>query len=122
MCDMLTAGKYAQALDKISDLERAGEPAIAVLAIIARQLRQLYAARLAQNAQKGEDYIMKILSLRYISIARRIRSSASRISLSRLRAALVLCMETDAALKSSRAQPYELIRLFVMRYAALEEN
>lgn len=122
MCDALTAGQYAQALDRISDLERAGEAAIAVLAIIARQFRQLYAARLAQDARRGDDYIMKILSLRYISIARRIRASAERISLFRLRSALLLCMETDAALKSSRAQPYELIRLFVMRYAALEEK
>ena len=63
---------------------------------------------------------MKILSLRYVSIARRISQSASRISLTKLRAALMLCMETDTALKSSRAQPYELIRLFVMRYAALD--
>lgn len=122
MCDVLASGKYAQALDMIGDLERAGEAAIAVLAILARQFRQLYTARLAQNARKGDDYIMKALSLRYISIVRRISSSAARISLSRLRAALVLCMETDAALKSSRAQPYELIRLFVMRYAALEES
>jgi len=120
MCDELAAGRYGKALDMIGDLERAGEAAIAVISVIARQFRQLYAARLAQNARRGDDYIMKILSLRYVSIARRISQSASRISLTKLRAALMLCMETDTALKSSRAQPYELIRLFVMRYAALD--
>ncbi len=121
MCDVLTAGQYAKALEQICDLERAGEAPIAVLAILARQFRQLYTTKLAQNAGKNDTFIMKTLGLRYLSIARRIGASAARIPLSRLRAALLLCLETDAALKSSRAQPYELIRLLVMRYAALEE-
>ena len=122
MCDELSAGRWSKALDMIGDLEHAGESAIAVMSVIARQFRQLYAARLAQNARKSDDYIMKILSLRYISIARRISASASRISLSRLRTALVLCRETDAALKSSGADPYELVRLFVLKYASCEER
>lgn len=122
MCDELTAGSYNKALEMIGDLEQNGEAAIVVISVIARQFRQLYAARLAIERGKSEDYVMKILSLRYISIARRICSAANRIELTRLRTALLLCRETDEALKSSRISPYELVRMFILRYAALDSR
>lgn len=122
MCDELTAGRYSKALDMIGDLEYTGESAVSVIAVIARQLRQLYGARLAINQGKREDYVMKMLSLRYMSIARKICSSAMRIETNKLRKALILCLETDEALKSSRAVPYDLIRMFVMKFAALDSK
>lgn len=122
MCDALTAGNYARALDMLSDLETAGESAIPVMAIIARQFRQLYCARMAYDRRRSEREVMELLSLRFASIARRILASAARIPLARLRRVLLLCMQTDTALKSSRAQPYETLRLFIMQCAVLEKE
>ncbi len=122
MCDALTGGNYARALDMLSDLETAGEAPIAVMAIIARQFRQLYAARMAFDRRMSERELMELLSLRFASIARRISASAARIPLAHLRRVLLLCMETDTALKSSRAQPYETLRLFIMQCAVLERE
>lgn len=122
MCDALTGGNYARALDMLSDLETAGEAAIAVMAVIARQFRQLYAARMAYDRRLPEREVMEILSLRFSSIVRRISASAARMPLARLRRVLMLCMETDQALKSSRAAPYETLRLFIMRCAVLEKE
>lgn len=121
MCDELTAGHYSRALSMLSDLETAREEAIPVVAVIARQFRQLYGARLALEAQKDRSYIMELLGLRSSYIANRVSESARRVPLPRLRKALIYCLEADTELKSSRAAPYDIVRMLIMKYAA-DEN
>ncbi len=118
MCDELAANHTGRALLMLADLETSREPAVAVTAVIARQFRQLYAARLALESGRDRAYIMQLTGLRYPYHANRLIDSARRIPLPLLRYALLSCMEADAELKSSRAADYDTVRMLIMRYAA----
>ncbi len=118
LCDELAAGHTGRALLLLSDLETAREPAVAVTAVIARQFRQLYAARLAIQAGRDRAYVMQLTGQRFPYHATRLMDSARRMSVPLLREALVACMEADAELKSSRAADYDTVRMLIMRYAA----
>ncbi len=118
MCDELAANHTGRALTMLSDLETSREPAIAVTAVIARQFRQLYAARLALESGRDRAAIMQLTGLRFPYHANRLIDSARRMPLPLLRYALVSCMEADAELKSSRAADYDTVRMLMMRYAA----
>ena len=118
MCDELAANHTGRALTMLSDLETSREPAIAVTAVIARQFRQLYAARLALESGRDRAAIMQLTGLRFPYHANRLIDSARRMPLPLLRYALIACMEADADLKSSRAADYDTVRMLIMRYAA----
>lgn len=118
MCDELAANHTGRALTMLSDLETSREPAIAVTAVIARQFRQLYAARLALESGRDRAAIMQLTGLRFPYHANRLIDSARRMPLPLLRYALLACMEADADLKSSRAADYDTVRMLIMRYAA----
>lgn len=118
MCDELAANHTGRALTMLSDLETSREPAIAVTAVIARQFRQLYAARLALESGRDRAAIMQLTGLRFPYHANRLIDSARRMPLPLLRYALLACMEADAELKSSRAADYDTVRMLIMRYAA----
>lgn len=118
MCDELAANHTGRALTMLSDLETSREPAIAVTAVIARQFRQLYAARLALESGRDRAAIMQLTGLRFPYHANRLIDSARRMPLPLLRYALIACMEADAELKSSRAADYDTVRMLMMRYAA----
>lgn len=118
MCDELAANHTGRALTMLSDLETSREPAIAVTAVIARQFRQLYAARLALESGRDRAAIMQLTGLRFPYHANRLIDSARRMPLPLLRYALIACMEADAELKSSRAADYDTVRMLIMRYAA----
>ena len=118
LCNELAANHTGRALLLLADLETSREPAIAVTAVIARQFRQLYAARLALESGHDRAYIMQLTGLRFPYHANRLIDSARRIPLSLLRYALLSCMEADAELKSSRAADYDTVRMLIMRYAA----
>ncbi|MBS7315280.1 MAG: DNA polymerase III subunit delta [Clostridiaceae bacterium] len=118
MCDELATNHTGRALTMLSDLEISREPAIAVTAVIARQFRQLYAARLALESGRDRAAIMQLTGLRFPYHANRLIDSARRMPLPLLRYALIACMEADAELKSSRAADYDTVRMLIMRYAA----
>lgn len=123
MCDELTAGHTDRALFMLSDLETARESSIGVLSIIARHFRRLYTARLAVDEGRGVSDVMELADQNREYFARRLMQTARAIPLSRLRAALIDCMETDAALKSSaaaRASEFDTLRMLFLRYAAKE--
>lgn len=120
LCDELAEGRTGQALRILSDLETARESPIAVVSVIARQFRQLYAARLAQDARLsyGEAAALTGLNPKFQSIISRVMRTSRRIPLPLLRDMLLRCMETDLLLKSSRAGEYDTLRMLLMGYRA----
>ena len=118
LCDELAEGRTGQALRILADLETARESAIAVTAVIARQFRQLYAVRMAQEARKSyaETAALAGINPQFQGIMNRVIQTARRIPLPLLRDMLLACMETDRSLKSSRAGEYDTLRMLLMRY------
>ncbi len=120
MCDLLSAGDGRGALACLYDIE-AAQPknAIPTLALIGRQMRNLYTARLVLDSGGRESEIAELcrftMSFQTSSAVR----AARRLRTENLRTALRLCAEADLALKSSRGEPYDLLTELVLRLLCL---
>ena len=117
------AREINSALAVLSELlaDKNNEP-IAILAVLGRQMRQLYAARLALDKNLGTKYVMEVCSLRFEFIASKLISAARGFTLPQLRRAVELCCETDYRMKSSGTDERELLKEAVLRIAAGESH
>lgn len=101
MADALVAGKEAEAFRLLNVLLENGEGRIGVLAMIARQYRNMLHAKLLRAAGSPEAEIAKKVGVPPFA-ARRLCQQVERASAASLRAKLDLCVETDYAIKSGR--------------------
>lgn len=123
MTDRLSVGEYDAAMELLSELlaDKNNEP-LMLLAMIGMQMRRLYAARLAIDSELGKDYVMKTCGIKYDFIATKLIASARRFSSGALRRAVELCCLTDYNMKSSSADPMQLLKECVARIAAGDCN
>ncbi len=123
MTDCIANGEYNSAMTLLGELldDKDNEP-IMINAVLAAQMRKLFAARLAIDGNLGKDYVMKTCSLKYDFLASRLMNSARRFKAGQLRRAIELCAETDYAMKSSKTEPKELLKECVMRICAGESD
>ena len=123
MTELIAQKKINSALAVLSELlaDKNNEP-IAILAVLGRQMRQLYAARLALDKNLGTKYVMEVCSLRFEFIASKLISAARGFTLPQLRRAVELCCETDYRMKSSGTDERELLKEAVLRIAAGESH
>ncbi len=121
MTELIAQKKINSALSVLSELlaDKNNEP-IMMLAVLGKQMRQLYAARLALEKNLGTKYVMEVCSMKYDYIASKLLTAAKGFTLDQLRRAVELCAETDYRMKSSGADPKELLREAVVRIAAGE--
>jgi DNA polymerase-3 subunit delta len=100
MTDAVARKEFDRAASILGDLLRMQETPIMLLAVLGRQLRQIYTARLALDRGKGADYLMKLWGMRSGYPAEKLLDSAKRVSLPWCRRAVRRCAETDLAMKS----------------------
>ncbi len=122
LTDMIAQKKYNSALALLSELlfDKKNEP-VWILALLGRQVRQLYAAKLAAERKLGKKYVMDVCSVSDY-VAGKLMAAARGFTLPQLRRSLVLCAETDYRMKSSGTDPRELIKEAVLRIAAGEDH
>ncbi len=99
LTDAIVARKYKKAIEILEKLTMLGEEPIALLALIGRQMRQIYAACLLLARGGGIPELMKMCNLRNEYPARIILGAARNVNLNWAREAVVLCTETDTKLK-----------------------
>ncbi len=123
MTEMIARKKINSAMEILSELlsDKNNEP-IMLLALLGRQMRQLYAARLAIEKKLGSKYVMEVCALRYDNVAEKLMSAARGYSLRQLRRAVEICTETDFRMKSSGSDSRELLKEAVLRIAAGETH
>ena len=123
MTELMAQKKVNSALSVLSELlaDKNNEP-IMMLAVLGKQMRQLYAARLALKKNLGTKYVMEVCSMKYDYIAAKLLTAAKGFTLTQLRRAVELCAETDYQMKSSGADPKELLKEAVLRIAAGESH
>ena len=123
MTEYIAARKNNSALAILAELmaDKNNEP-IMVIAVLGKQMRQLYAARLALDRNLGTKYVMEVCSIKYDYIASKLMSAARGYTLSQLRRAVELCTETEYRMKSSEADARELLKEAVLRIAAGEDH
>ena len=123
MTELIAQKKNNSAMSVLSELlaDKNNEP-IMMLAVLGKQMRQLYAARLAVEKNLSTKYVMDVCSMKYDYIANKLITAARGFTLPQLKRAVELCAETDYRMKSSGADTRELLTETVLRIAAGEEH
>ena len=91
MTDAIAAGNFDKAAEVLGELLHMQEAPIKLLAVLGKQLRQLYTARLAIEHRKGVPYLMELWGMRSAYPAERLMQSARRFSLPWCRRAVLRC-------------------------------
>ena len=123
MTELIAQKKNNSALAVLSELlaDKNNEP-IMMLSVLGKQMRQLYAARLALEKNLGTKYVMEVCAMKYDYIASKLLNAARGFTLPQLRRAVELCAETDYRMKSSGVDARELLKEAVLRIAAGETH
>lgn len=104
------------ALQKLQTLFRQEAEPIAVCAVIGRQLRQLYGAKVIQEHRGNAYDLCQLYGLRDFA-ARELFSQAGGFRKALLKRAMLLSAETDYHLKSSGGDAEQLLELMILRLA-----
>ncbi len=100
MTDAIARGDFDRAAAVMGELLQMQEAPIMLLALMGRQFRQLYSARLALEHGKGAGWLTDLWSMRSAYPAEKLLDAAKRFSLGWCRNAVTRCAETDLAMKS----------------------
>ena len=114
MTDAIARRKFDQAAAVLSQLMSMRESPVMILAVMGKNLRQLYSARLALEAGRGRDYLMELWAMRSAYPADKLMDAARGFTLPWCRSAVRRCMEVDLAMKSTGADPQELLVSFLL--------
>ena len=117
MTDAIAAGNFDQAAPVLGDLLHMQEAPIKLLAVLGKQLRQLYTARLAIEERKSAGYLMELWGMRSAWPAEKLMQSARRFSLPWCRNAVLRCAQCDLAMKSTGADGQELMTSLLLELA-----
>ncbi|MCI6926624.1 DNA polymerase III subunit delta [Butyricicoccus porcorum] len=118
LTDAITAQRFDRALGLVNDLIAQKNEPIVLLAAIARHIQRLYAAKLAMQAHKSDKELMELLGSKSTYYARKMRDSAARLDTKWLRRTLLLCGESDVAMKSAGADRQKVLELMLLQMAA----
>ena len=117
MTDALAMRNYDAAAGILAELLGKKEHPIMLRAMIGKQLRQLYTAKLAQEQGLGRSYVSEVCDIRMDFIVRKLMDAARGFSLRQLAEAVALCAETDYAMKHSSADDEELLCDLLLKIA-----
>lgn len=116
MTDLISDGKYGQALQKLQQLLKMQQEPLVILGTIGGHLRKISAARtLLDNGRSTAD-LMKVYSMKEYP-ARKIMDSARRFRPEFCRKAAQLLVETDYRMKTSFDEPERLLELLILQLA-----
>lgn len=118
LSDAITDRHFDRAIALVQDLLAQRNSEIVIFTTIARHIQRLYAAKLNEAAHGSEKELLALLGSASPYYARRIRMAAHRLPEDWLRQSVLLCGQTDAALKSSAADKQKLIELALLEMAA----
>ncbi len=100
MTDAILRRDFDRACRVLGDLYGQQESPHKIIAVLGKQLRQLYSARLALEAHQNTRYLMQLWDLKDYP-AEKLMSAAPRFDLNRCRRAVTRAAETELAMKSS---------------------
>lgn len=118
LSDKIASKNYDEAAQVMGELlgRKDTEP-IMLLALIGNQMRNVYAAKIAETERKNRDYIMDVAGVRYDFLVRKLQEHAKRFSLERLERTISVCAETDYLMKSSSVEDEELLKDLLVKLA-----
>lgn len=103
MTDAIAQGNFDAAAAVLGDLLHMQEAPIKLLAVLGKQLRQLYTARLALEQGKGAAWVAGLWGMRSTYGAEKLMQAARRFSMPWCRDAVIRCARADLEMKSTGA-------------------
>lgn len=120
LADALSTKNYEESAKILGELLVMRESPIMILAVVGKQVRQLFTAKLAIDSGRGVDYIQKLWGMRSSYPARLLMDCAKKLSTSWCRESVLLCAETDLKMKSTGIDGEILIKELFIKLAAGE--
>ena len=100
LTEAVAVGAWKKAMNTLLTLNEMRVETVGILAALGRNLRGLYAARLAIDSGRGARDVMRLMGYRSAYPAERLMDAACRRSVSWCRRAVSLCCDVDKLLKS----------------------
>ena len=118
MTNAVTACDYDRAAAVLAELLRMQTEPIAILAVLGRELRQLYTARLALDGKKDAVWVKELWRMTSAYPATKLMEAARSVSRPWCRDAVRRCQTLDRRMKSERNLDAEgALKLFLMELA-----
>ncbi|MBR7150307.1 MAG: DNA polymerase III subunit delta [Oscillospiraceae bacterium] len=118
MTSAVTKGDYDRAAALLGQLLKKQEEPIVILAVIGKELRRLYTARLALDNGKDKFWLMDLWSMRSDYPARLLLDAAKKTTREWCRDSLTLCQQLDRRMKSEKGIDREgELKLLLMQLA-----
>lgn len=121
MTDLISAGRYDQAFQKLQQLLKMQQEPLAILGAIGGHFRRISAARTLLDYGKTAYDLQKLCAIPDYP-ARKTMEAARRYSADDCRRAANLVLETDYQIKTSFDDPQRLLELLVLRLAQEGRN
>ena len=116
MTDMISEGKYGQALQKLQTLLKMQEEPLGILGAVGGHFRRLSAARTLLDNGRGAADLMKMCHIPEYP-ARKTMDAARRFKPEFCAKAAELVLETDYKIKTSFDDPDRLLELLILQLA-----
>ena len=116
MTDLLSAGRYDQALNKLQQLLKMQQEPLAILGAVGGHFRRLGAARTLLDRGKSAYDLQKLYGIPDYP-ARKTMEAARRFSTDFCRKAAQLVLETDYRMKTSFDDSQRLLELLILQLA-----
>ena len=116
MTDLLSAGRYDQALNKLQQLLKMQQEPLAILGAVGGHFRRLGAARTLLDRGKSAYDLQKLYGIPDYP-ARKTMEAARRFSADFCRKAAQLVLETDYRMKTSFDDSQRLLELLILQLA-----
>ena len=116
MTDLLSAGRYDQALQKLQKLLKMQQEPLAILGAVGGNFRRISAARTLLDQGKTASDLQKLCGIPEYP-ARKTMEAARRFSPEFCRRAAQLVLETDYQMKTSFDDSQRLLELLILRLA-----
>lgn len=121
MTDLLSAGRYGEALDKLRQLLKMQQEPLAILGAVGSHFRRIGAARTLLDNGKTASDLQKLCGLPDYP-ARKTMEAARRFRPEFCRKAAELVLETDYQMKTSYDDQNRLLELLILRLAQEARN
>lgn len=112
----LADGEYERALLKLRDLLALQEDPILLLGTVAAQMRRLLYGRILYEHGKSPEELVKLLGGSPYG-ARMTMNSVRKLTSAFCKRAVLLCLEADRQMKTSRDTPERILELLIMQLA-----
>ena len=121
MTDLLSAGRYDQALVKLQQLLKMQQEPLAILGAVGGHFRRISAARVLLDHGRNASELQKLYGLPDFA-ARKSMDAARRFPAEFCRKAAKLVVETDYQMKTSFDEPERLLEVLILQLAQEARN